>query len=101
MNIAELTQLSTAFVIGGCFLCYNNKVRVGLAKFVEILYNISMLKLLNKAIRSRTVWTVVFMVVANIVNALAGVVSPEVLTLINTLLGALTVYFRITPSVKF
>jgi hypothetical protein len=41
------------------------------------------------------------MVVANIVNALAGVVSPEVLTLINTVLGALTVYFRITPNVKF
>ena len=60
-----------------------------------------MLKLFIKASKSRTVWTVVFMVVANIVNALAGVVSPEVLTLINTVLGALTVYFRITPNVKF
>jgi hypothetical protein len=60
-----------------------------------------MMKLIIKSAKSRTVWTVVFMVVANIVNALAGVVSPEVLTLINTILGALTVYFRISPNVKF
>jgi hypothetical protein len=60
-----------------------------------------MLKLFFKALKSRTVWTVVFMVVANIVNVLAGVVSPEVLALINTILGAVTVYFRIQPSVKF
>jgi hypothetical protein len=60
-----------------------------------------MLKLLEKALKSRTVWTLVFMVATNIVSSLTGVVSPDVLALVNTILGALAVYFRITPSVKF
>jgi hypothetical protein len=71
------------------------------AKFNDIWYNISMMELIIKSAKSRTVWTIVFIVVTNIVSSLTGVVSPDVLALVNTILGALAVYFRITPSVKF
>jgi hypothetical protein len=60
-----------------------------------------MLKLINKAIRSRTVWTLVFMVVANIVASLSGVVSEDVLVLVNTVLAALATYFKLSPSQKY
>lgn len=56
--------------------------------------------MLKKALTSRTVWTIVFMVATNIVNLLTGVVSPETLTLVNTILGSLAVYFRINPASK-
>ena len=60
-----------------------------------------MLELFNKAIRSRTVWTIVFMVVTSLVHALTGILSTEAVTLIETILGALAVYFRINTQVEF
>lgn len=54
-----------------------------------------------KILSSRTVITVVFMVVTNIVAVLPGVISSDLLALLNTVLGALAVYFRISPGVKF
>ena len=59
-----------------------------------------MLKLIVKALKSRTVITAVLMVATNFVSLLSGVVSPEVLTLVNTILGALVVYFRVNTQVK-
>ena len=57
-----------------------------------------MLETLKKALTSRTVWTLVFMVLANVLNLLSGVLSPETLTLVTTILGALAVYFRLNPK---
>jgi hypothetical protein len=60
-----------------------------------------MMKTIIKTLKSRTVWTIVLMVATNVVSMLVGVVPPEVLTLINTILGALAVYFKISPSQKY
>ena len=49
---------------------------------------------------SRTVITGVIVVAMNVVSLLSGVVQPEVLALMNTVLGALAVYFRVNTSVK-
>ena len=60
-----------------------------------------MLKLINKMLHSRTLWTLVFMVVTNVVGTMSGVLSPDLLVLVNTVLAALAAYFRINTSVKF
>ena len=49
-----------------------------------------------QALKSRTVWTVVILVVTNTVVDLP--VSPAVKDLLNAILGALAVYFRVNPS---
>ena len=59
-----------------------------------------MIKKLVKILKSRTVITGVIVVALNVVSALSGVVSPEVLALVNTILGALAVYFRINIATK-
>lgn len=59
-----------------------------------------MMKKFIKIMSSRTVITGVIIVAMNVVSLLSGVISPEVLTLMNTVLGALAVYFRINTSVK-
>lgn len=59
-----------------------------------------MMKTIIKILSSRTVITGVVIVAMNIVSLLSGVISPEILTLMNTILGALAVYFRINISTK-
>jgi hypothetical protein len=59
------------------------------------------MKTIITALKSRTVWTIVFMVVTNIVSLLSGILSQEALTLINTVLGALAVYFKLNPTQKY
>jgi hypothetical protein len=54
-----------------------------------------------KAITSRTVWTVLVMVAINVVPVVGDYVNPVTLDLINAILGALAVYFRINTKVKF
>jgi len=60
-----------------------------------------MLKVINKALKSRTVWTLVFMVVIDIVAVFGNLLSPEVLLLVNTLLTTLAGYFKLNPSQKY
>jgi hypothetical protein len=60
-----------------------------------------MLKKINKALSSRTVWTLVIMVATNIVNLGVDVMSPELVVLVNSVLGALAVYFKVNPSQKY
>ena len=50
---------------------------------------------------SRTVWTIVLGVVISAANALSPVLSPEALTLVNTVLGAFAVYFKLNPSQNY
>jgi hypothetical protein len=59
-----------------------------------------MINKIIKMLSSRTVITGVIVVAMNVVSLLSGVVQPEVLALMNTVLGALAVYFRVNTSVK-
>jgi len=56
---------------------------------------------LGKIVSSRTVWVLVILVATNIVSAYSDAVSPEMLTLIDSVLGALAVYFKVTPSQRY
>lgn len=60
-----------------------------------------MLKVLNKALNSRTVWTLVFMIVLDIVSVYGNLLSPDLLVLINTILATLAGYFKLNPSQKY
>lgn len=82
-------------------MCYNYVKAQSVAKNLEMWYNWLMLKALKKALYSRTVWTLVFMVVTNVVASLTGVVSEDVLVLVNTVLAALAGYFKLSPSQKY
>ena len=54
-----------------------------------------------KAITSRTVWTVLVMVAINVVPVVGDYVNPVTLDLINAILGALAIFFKINPSKKY
>jgi len=60
-----------------------------------------MLKVINKALKSRTVWTLVFMVVLDVVSVYGSLLSPELLVLVNTVLATLAGYFKLQPSQKY
>lgn len=48
--------------------------------------------------KSRTNWTVVIMIVTSIAQAMETVMAPELYTLLVSVLGALTIYFRTVPA---
>ena len=50
------------------------------------------------ALKSRTFWTVVLLVLLNTVPQLKGTVSQNVLDLINGVLGLAATYFHVNPS---
>jgi hypothetical protein len=54
---------------------------------------------LIKALKSRTVWTVVLLFVINGVDGIRDVLTEEAYTSINTVLSILAVYFRVNPRV--
>lgn len=51
------------------------------------------------AVTSRTVWTVVAMVIVNGVPSVTGMLPESYLPLVNLILGGLATYFRINPRV--
>lgn len=51
------------------------------------------------ALTSRTVWTVVAMVIVNGVPSITGMLPAEYLPVVNLVLGGLATYFRINPRV--
>jgi len=53
---------------------------------------------LIKALKSRTVWTIIFIFVFNGFQAVQGSFSPEVVLIVNALLSLTATYFRINPS---
>jgi hypothetical protein len=59
------------------------------------------MKKLEKALTSKTVWTLVILVGTNIVNAFGSYLSTDMMVLITSILGALAVYFKVTPSQKY
>ena len=50
------------------------------------------------ALKSRTVWTLVFLFVLNGLNGLTGYVDEGALMFLNMALTALAGYFRLTPK---
>lgn len=60
-----------------------------------------MMNKIVKAASSRTVWTVLVMVAINVVPVVSDYVSPVTLDLINAILGALAIYFKVSPSKKY
>ena len=53
-----------------------------------------------KYLKSRTVWTVVFMFALNIVQAFEQSIPSDTYMLVNGLLTTLAVYFRVNPQVQ-
>lgn len=47
---------------------------------------------------SRTFWTLVVMVIYNILNVYGHLLSPSLSDLVNLILGALVTYFHLNPS---
>lgn len=59
------------------------------------------MKTLLKLLKSRTVWTLVFMFIIGGVDAISGVIPEPLKTLILGLLALLAGYFKISPSQKY
>lgn len=53
---------------------------------------------LTKALKSRTNWVIVMTFILNVTPLIESSVSLETMTLVNTVLGALAVYFKMSPS---
>lgn len=56
---------------------------------------------INKMFFSRTFWTITAMFVFGGLQALEGVVNPEVFVLVQGILSILATYFKINPSQKY
>lgn len=55
----------------------------------------------NKMFFSRTFWTLVLMFAFGGLQALEGIVTPDLYILIQGLLTALATYFKLNPSQKY
>lgn len=55
---------------------------------------------LSLAIRSRTVWTIVALFVINGIEGIREFFSPQVLTVVDAVLGLTAVYFRLNIRAK-
>lgn len=58
------------------------------------------MKKLLLAVRSRTVWTIVGLVLLNGLPSARELVQPELLPYLNLFVGLLAVYFRVNPQAK-
>jgi len=54
-----------------------------------------------KALKSRTVWTVIIMFLIGGVEAISAKLDPSLLTLFEGILGFLAIYFRVDQKVDF
>ena len=61
----------------------------------------TIMKQLLLILKSRTIWTLVFMFVFNGFAAISGQLDPQVVTLINVLLTTLAGYFKLNPSATY
>jgi len=56
---------------------------------------------IEKAIKSRTVWTIIIMFVIGGIQAIEPFMSPQVFAFINGALSLVAVHFRISPKQDF
>ena len=56
---------------------------------------------IQKAVFSRTVWTIIAMFLFNGLNAIHSSVSPTWGIIINVVLGLLATFFKLSPSQKY
>lgn len=54
-----------------------------------------------QAIHSRTVWTLVVMIVYNVLDVYGKGLDPQMSTLVNLILGALVSYFHVNPQMVY
>jgi hypothetical protein len=59
-----------------------------------------LIKLLG-IVKSRTVWTVIALVLINGIPAVASYIPESVKPIVDTLLGLLAVYFRVNPKQEY
>lgn len=57
--------------------------------------------MLTKAIKSRTVWTVIVMFVLGGIQNISQFITPELFVLIETILSGLVIYFKLKPSQSY
>ena len=55
---------------------------------------------MSKWLKSRTIWTLVFIFVLNGFQAIQGSIPPEIAIVVNAVLTALAMYFRIDARVR-
>lgn len=59
------------------------------------------MKKFEKAMKSRTVWTILFLFFLNGINSISSEISPDVMAVINPVLGLLAIYFKVSPSQEY
>jgi hypothetical protein len=59
-----------------------------------------MLTKLSKILKSRTILTLVFMVIADVISVYGNLLTTEQLLLVNTILAGVAGYFRVNYQVK-
>jgi len=55
----------------------------------------------TQSLRSRTTWTVIAMFLINGFTAVQGEISPDLQIVVNAVLSAVAVYFKINPSQEY
>ncbi|MEK9207431.1 MAG: hypothetical protein AAB922_03050 [Patescibacteria group bacterium] len=54
-----------------------------------------------KLLKSRTFWTLVFMLVFNVFAAVEGNLNPMFVSIVDAILTTLAAYFKLNPSQKY
>jgi hypothetical protein len=62
------------------------------------IYSIKQMNQFIQAVTSRTVWTIIVMVLVNGVPAVTGLIPAGLVPLVNVVLGLLATYFKVSPS---
>lgn len=59
------------------------------------------MKQFTQALTSKTVWTIIALVIINGVPAVTGMLPESVVPVVNVVLGLLATYFKVNPSQKY
>lgn len=57
--------------------------------------------LLNKILKSRTIWTLLFLIVFNAFNSASGLIDQSIFSIINSIMLTVAMYFRIDTKATF
>ncbi len=62
------------------------------------IYSIKKMNQIKQALTSRTVWTVIALIIINGVPAVTGMLPEGSVPFVNALLGFMSMYFKVNPS---
>lgn len=65
---------------------------------INEIYSIKNMNQIKQALTSRTVWTVVALIIINGVPAVTGMLPEGSVPFVNAALGLLSMYFKVNPS---